>query len=84
MAILITYPKHKIPKNTVVFAFIGRFANDKGLDRLLKSLKLLDENLNFKCLIVGKNWLNSTSENNYSDQLSQIYDSMSDKLKLIH
>lgn len=73
--------KYKIPKNTVVFAFIGRFANDKGLDRLLKSLKLLDENLNFKCLIVGKNWLNSTSENNYSDQLSQIYDSMSDKLK---
>lgn len=73
--------KYKISKKDIVFTFIGRFANDKGLDRLLKSLQLLDTNLNFKCLIVGKNWLNSKSENSYSNQLHQIYDSMSEKLK---
>lgn len=73
--------KFNIKKNDVVFTFIGRFASDKGLDRLLKSLKLLDSNLNFKCLVVGKNWLDSESENDYSKQLNQIYDSMSEELK---
>lgn len=70
-----------ISREEIVFTFIGRFTSDKGIDKLLSALKLLKDCPNLKCLIVGKNWLHSNVENEYSIKLQKIVASMSDDMK---
>lgn len=64
-----------------VITFIGRFTNDKGLDKLLSALKLLADHKSLKCLIVGKNWLHSPTENAYQKKLHNIIKSMPKSVK---
>lgn len=64
------------PENDFVITFIGRFTSDKGPDKLLKALKLLKGKGHIKCLIVGKNWLHSERENNFTYELNKIYDQL--------
>lgn len=46
--------KYGIKKDDIVFTFIGRFTDDKGIDKLLEALRLLQDTSKVKCLIVGK------------------------------
>lgn len=70
-----------ISNEDIVFTFIGRFTSDKGIDKLLSALKLLKNYDNLKCLIVGKNWLHSNAENEYTLKLREIVESMPSSLK---
>lgn len=70
-----------ISDKDVIFTFIGRFTSDKGIDKLLNALKLLRNCGNLKLLIVGKNWLHSHAEDEYSSKLKSIVKSMSCDLK---
>lgn len=73
--------KYGIKKDDIVFTFIGRFTDDKGIDKLLEALRLLQDTSKVKCLIVGKNWLHSESEDNYTKKLTQIYQKLPEKTK---
>ena len=73
--------KYGISRGDTVFTFIGRFVSDKGIDKLLSALTLLKNCKNLKCLIVGKNWLHSHAENEYTSKLKRIMNEMSDDLK---
>lgn len=70
-----------ISKKDVVFTFIGRFTSDKGIDKLFSALKSLQNCNNLKCLIVGKNWLHSNAENEYTIKLKKIMKSMPHNLQ---
>lgn len=73
--------KFSLSNKDVVFAFIGRFSVDKGIDRLLLSFRLLSKYPHLKLLIVGGNFLHSDAENKYTDKLKKIVNSMSPELK---
>lgn len=73
--------KYDISKEDIVFTFLGRFTSEKGLDKLLSALNLLKNYKNLKCLIVGKNWLHSNTENDYTSKLRKIVSLMPDSLK---
>ena len=73
--------KFGISNENIVFAFIGRFTSDKGIDKLLNALKLLKNCSDLRLLIVGKNWLHSHAENEYSSKLKSIVKTMSPELQ---
>ncbi|SDI72290.1 Glycosyltransferase involved in cell wall bisynthesis [Pseudobutyrivibrio sp. 49] len=46
-------PTDKETVETVRLAYVGRLIKQKGVDRLVRAIGLLDDNLNFTCDIVG-------------------------------
>lgn len=64
-----------IKDGDVVFTFIGRFISDKGIDKLLLSMELLKTYSNLKLVIVGKKWLPTKQDDEYSIRLKNIINS---------
>lgn len=64
-----------IKDGDVVFTFIGRFISDKGIDKLLLSMELLKMYSNLKLVIVGKKWLPTKQDDEYSIRLKNIINS---------
>lgn len=73
--------KYSFKKKDFVFGYIGRFDPGKGLDKILLALKKIPMHYNVKCLIVGKNWLGSTKENKFIEQLKNISQGQEGRIK---
>lgn len=72
--------KYGLSQNDVVFGYIGRLDPNKGADKILFALKKLEYCSNIKCIVVGKNWLKSTAENQFVKKMSALSQSIQDKV----
>ena len=73
--------KYEISPNDIVFTFIGRICDDKGIDKLLEAMSLLKNINNIKCLIVGNNFFGSSQDDKYIQKLKQISQPIMEKIK---
>lgn len=64
--------KYGLKPNDVVYTFVGRICADKGIDKLIMAMQTFKGRKNFKCLIVGNNFLGTRSEDKYIKYLQKI------------
>jgi glycosyltransferase involved in cell wall biosynthesis len=64
--------KFGISQNDVVFTYVGRLVEYKGLDKLLEATKNLKSTKNIKCLIIGNNFFETKKDDEYIQKLKNI------------
>ncbi|MDD6403417.1 MAG: glycosyltransferase family 4 protein [Mollicutes bacterium] len=64
--------KYGINKKDIVYTFVGRICDDKGIDKLILAMQAFKEKKNVKCLIIGNNFFGTKTEDNYIKYLQKI------------
>lgn len=64
--------RYGISKTDIVYTFIGRICDDKGIDKLILAMQAFKGKNNIKCLIVGNNFFGTKTEDNYMQYLQKI------------
>ena len=68
----------EISKDQFVILFTGRIIKEKGIDKLIEAIKLLD--IDYKLLIVGNKGFGSETDNPYLDYLKTISEEIKDNI----
>lgn len=64
--------RYGINKNDIVYTFVGRICDDKGIDKLILAMQAFKGKKNIKCLIVGNNFFGTKTEDDYIQYLQSI------------
>lgn len=73
--------KYGILKDDIVFTFVGRICDDKGIDKLLEAMVLIKNVKNIKCLVVGNNFFGNIKDSKYIKKLKKIAMPIKDKIR---
>lgn len=71
--------KYGLKNDDKVIVFVGRLSEEKGIDRIIEALKLI-EDTSIKLLIVGSYMYNSNTKDPYSLYLHKIAKSLEDRI----
>lgn len=72
--------KYNLLPEDIVFTFVGRICDDKGIDKLLEAFNGLKNYNNVKCLIVGNNFFGSKQDDAYIRRLKMLSINIQDKI----
>lgn len=72
--------RYNIRKNDVIFTFVGRICDDKGIDKLILAMQAFKGQKNIKCLIVGNNFFGTQAEDQYIQYLQKISNGLKDQM----
>lgn len=74
--------KYGFSKEDCVFTFIGRLAEEKGVDTFLNALEILKNKTNIKALVVGDSIINSGKEDAYRRMILGKANKLKEKVSL--
>lgn len=72
--------KFGLGKNDIVYIFIGRMCSDKGIDKMLLSMRNIDKKDKIHFLIVGNNFFGTNTEDKYINKLKMLANSFKDRI----
>lgn len=68
-------------KNTkIVFTFVGRLCNDKGIDKFIQAMQLLKDKKDIEYIIAGNNFFGTFNEDAYIRKLKKLAKGLENKI----
>ena len=69
-----------IKDTKIVFTFVGRLCNEKGIDKFIQAMQLLKDKENIEYIIVGNNFFGTSSEDTYIKKLKDSAKGLENKI----
>ena len=69
-----------IKDTKIVFTFVGRLCNDKGIDKFIQAMQLLKNRKDIEYIVVGNNFFGTSSEDTYIKKLKKLAKGLENKI----